>query len=188
VTDRGHPLPAHVRTIEVQAARGPEASEGPWLQVRGRLVDRRPQGLPADVNIAHDGDRIHDVEVTMTVRYPDLVVTAIEGQMRTVPYRTLCPEALPPLQGLVGLSVSRGFTRAVNERLGRERGCTHVVALILAMAPVVRQGAGAAFGFGNAEVVEPSSGQPWFVNSCQAWREGGVLHQDWLARRQGQAR
>jgi hypothetical protein len=73
--------------------------------------------------------------------------------------------------------VGRGFTRAVNERIGRERGCTHVAALIQAMGPVVRQGAGAAFGF-----VKPGSGaMPWFINSCQAWREGGPLHRQFLS-------
>ena len=92
--------------------------------------------------IQHDGDVIHHMEVTLTVTWPDLAVSAIDGEMRTFPHAGVCPDALPPLQGLVGVTVGRGFTRAVNERIGRERGCTHVAALILAMGPVVRQGAG----------------------------------------------
>jgi hypothetical protein len=43
---------------------------------------------------------------------------------------------------------------------------------------VVRQGAGAAFGF--ATPGDPHR-TPWFVNSCQAWREGGPLHLAWRA-------
>jgi hypothetical protein len=128
--------------------------------------------------VQHDGDVIHHMEVVLTVSWPALVVTAIEGAMRTFPHRGICPDALPPLQSLVGVAVGRGFTRAVNERIGRERGCTHVAALILAMGPVVRQGAGAAFGF--ATPGDPR-GTPWFVNSCQAWRENGPLHQAFLA-------
>ena len=99
--------------------------------------------------------------------------------MRTFPHPGVCPDALPPLQSLVGVAVGRGFTRAVNERIGRERGCTHVAALILAMGPVVRQGAGAAFGFATPR---RSARDPWFVNSCQAWREGGPLHRAFLDR------
>src|SRR5262245_63490705 len=96
--------------------------------------------------------------------------------MRTFPHAGVCPDALPSLQSLVGVVVGPGFTRAVNERIGRERGCTHVTALILAMGPVVRQGAGAVFGFAS-----PGSGvSPWFINSCQAWREGGPLHRSFL--------
>ena len=172
-----HPLPVHVRSIRVEAVEGAAGADGAAaLRVRGTLEDRRPRGVPDWIQ--HDGDVIHHMEVVLIVSWPALVVTAIEGAMRTFPHAGICPDALPPLQGLVGVAVGPGFTRAVNERIGRERGCTHVAALILAMGPVVRQGAGAAFGFGTPG--DPR-GTPWFVNSCQAWREGGPLHRAFLA-------
>jgi hypothetical protein len=89
------------------------------------------------------------------------------------PY-TLCGDAVPPLHQLVGLSVIRGFTREVNERFGRQLGCAHLTALIQAMAPVVKQGAGAAFH--EDEELPRADQDLWFVNSCQAWREDGPLH------------
>jgi Protein of unknown function (DUF2889) len=171
-----HPLPVHVRTIRIDAVECAAGSDPVALRVHGSLEDRRPRGVPGWIQ--HDGDVIHHMEVTLTVGWPDLVVTAIDGAMRSFPHAGICPDALPPLQSLVGIAVGAGFTRAVNERIGRDRGCTHVAALILAMGPVVRQGAGAAFGF--ATPGDPR-GTPWFVNSCQAWREGGPLHRAWLA-------
>ncbi len=36
----------------------------------------------------------------------------------------------------------------------------------------MRQGAGVAF----ADYERPAEGAPWFVNTCQAWRENGPLH------------
>ncbi len=172
-----HPLPAHVRTIRIEALEAPGAEADPaprLLRVHGVLEDRRPRGVPDWLQ--HEGDLIHHMEVTLTVRHPESVITAVEGRMVTFPHAGLCPEVLPGLQSLVGVSVGRGFTRAVNQRLGREQGCTHVTALILAMGPVVRQGAGAAFGFARPRTSEE---RPWFINSCHAWREGGPLHQ-WL--------
>jgi len=171
-----HPLPLHVRTIRVEALESEPGPDGAGLRLHGVLEDRRPRGVPAALR--HAGDVIHHMEVTLTVAWPSLVVSGIEGTMRTVPYAGVCPDALPPLQSLVGVAVSRGFTRAVNERIGRERGCTHVAALIQAMGPVVRQAAGAAFGFVAAGGGGPA---PWFINSCQAWREGGPLHRTLLA-------
>lgn len=182
--------PAHVRTIQIAGVDLDELEGERFLRVHGVLEDRRPRGVPDW--LAHDGDVIHHMEVTLTVGYPDLVIRAIDGSMATFPHTGICPDALPPLQSLVGVSVTRGFTRAVNERIGRERGCTHIAALILAMGPVVRQAAGAAFGFGSRprpgaspQVVPQATAQvsPWFINSCQAWREGGVLHTQWLAGR-----
>jgi hypothetical protein len=192
-----HPLPAHVRTIRIEALEAPGAEAAPapqLLRVHGVLEDRRPRGVPdwlqhepvggrreVGLDATGDGHRrdpnvIHHMEVTLTVRHPESVIAAVEGRMVTFPHAGLCPEVLPGLQSLVGVSVGRGFTRAVNQRLGRERGCTHVAALILAMGPVVRQGAGAAFGLARPRTSEE---RPWFINSCHAWREGGPLHQ-WL--------
>ena len=170
-----HPLPVHVREIRIDAVETVASGDVPAsLRIHGVLVDHRPRNMPDWIQ--HDGDVIHHMEVTLTVSWPELVITAIEGTMRTVPHPEVCPDAVPPLQSLIGIAVGRGFTRAVNERIGRERGCTHVAALIQAMGPVVRQGAGAAFGF-----VKPGSGAtPWFINSCQAWREGGPLHRQFL--------
>jgi Protein of unknown function (DUF2889) len=175
-----HPLPVHVRTIRVDAADLGGHPDGAGLRLHGVLEDRRPRGVPDWVQ--HDGEVIHHMEVTLAVAWPSLVITAIEGTMRTFPHAGVCPDALPPLQSLVGVAVGRGFTRVVNERIGRERGCTHVAALILAMGPVVRQAAGAAYGF--ASPGDPDR-TPWFVNSCQAWRENGPLHRAWAARERG---
>ena len=157
--------PLHVRTIRVEIARA-GAHE---LEVTGTLVDERPQD---SLWFGAEAPRvIHDMRLGLRVRHPDLVITEARSEMAAHPY-TICPEALPPLQQLVGLSISRGFTREVNERFGRQRGCAHFTALIHAMAPAVRQGAGVAF----EEQERPAEGAPWFVNTCQAWRENGPLH------------
>jgi hypothetical protein len=60
--------------------------------------------------IQHDGDVIHHMEVTLTVTWPDLVVAALEGSMRTFP-RGVWRERED------GGGRRTGFTRAVNERI-----------------------------------------------------------------------
>ncbi len=160
--------PVHVRTIRVEAA---EAGPGE-LEVTGTLLDERPRG-----QVRWEGDDgarvVHDMTVTLRVRYPDFVITEARATMAAYPY-AICPEALSPVEQLVGLSVARGFVRAAQERVGRERGCAHLTALILAMALVVKQGAGAAFrGERNAP---RDAVDLWFINTCQAWRQDGPLH------------
>jgi hypothetical protein len=162
----------HVRSIRMESVKV-SATE---LDVTGHLVDERPDGggnwfgLPT-------GAIIHDMTLTMRIRYPDLVITRMSGGMASRPY-TICTDALEPLQGLVGLSLARGFTRAVNERMGRQQGCAHLTALVQAMAPVVKQAVGGAF---RDEREIPRADDMWFVNTCQAWRENGPLHTRLLA-------
>jgi len=160
--------PAHVRTIRVEAV---EDGAG-GLLVTGTLADERPRG--GDKWFGVEGPRvIHQMQLALRLRHPDLVITEVRGGMETHPYR-VCPDAVPPLQQLVGISVAHGFTRAVNERLGRQRGCAHLTALVHAMAPVVKQAAGVVFP--EPETDAGGDGGLWVINTCQAWRENGALH------------
>ncbi|MBI4268812.1 MAG: DUF2889 domain-containing protein [Candidatus Rokubacteria bacterium] len=161
-------LPIHVRAIRAEAWKVSDTE----LDVSGHLVDDRPQGAPVWFDLAPTST-IHDMRLTIRVRYPDLVITRAAGSMTTHPY-TICPEALPPLEKLVGISVAQGFTRAVNERLGRQLGCAHLTALIQALGPVVRQAVGAAF---RDERQPPRADRDaWWVDTCHAWRAQGPLH------------
>jgi hypothetical protein len=162
--------PVHVRTLTMEARRAGDV----LLEVTGRLIDQRPQGPGIGWFGAADGSIIHDMRVTLYVQHPDLVITAVTADMASHPY-SLCPDAVDPLQELVGLSIARGFTRALNERFGRQLGCAHLTALIQAMAPVVRQAVGPAFR--EYEEIPKGRGETWFVNTCQAWKDGGLLHQ-----------
>jgi hypothetical protein len=162
----------HVRRLTMEARRVGDA----LLQVDGRLVDERPRGAGVGWFGATDGAVIHDMRVMLRVRHPDLVIVGVAAEMVSRPY-TLCTDAVEPLQQLVGLSIARGFTRALNERFGRQYGCAHMTALIHAMAPVVRQAVGPAFHELDELPKESGEGETWFVNTCQAWKEGGLLHQ-----------
>lgn len=160
--------PVHVRTIRVEVAEGDDHQ----LDVTATLVDERPADNPQWFG-ATPPRVIHDMRLALRIRHRDLVITAVRSEMASHPY-TICPDALPPLEQLVGLSITRGFTREVNERFGRQRGCAHFTALIHALAPAVRQGAGVAFA--DQPQAEAGLSDQWFVNSCQAWREEGPLH------------
>jgi len=157
----------HVRTIQAEVVKVGDDE----IEVTGRLVDQRPGEQPTWFGVRKD-PTVHDMALTLRVRHPDLMITAASASMQTHPY-TICPEAVPRVQQLVGISVRHGFTRAVNERLGRQNGCSHLTALVQAMAPVVRQGAGAAFG-NESEMPRPDDGV-WWVNTCHAWRDDGPL-------------
>jgi hypothetical protein len=66
------------------------------------------------------------------------VITEARAVMETHPH-DLCRAVEPHYDKLVGLSIARGFSAKVRELFGGPRGCSHVTALLLAMAPVAIQ-------------------------------------------------
>jgi hypothetical protein len=159
-------VPVHRRTIEVDVYEHPETFE-----VEAHLHDERPWADGVD-RVRH----LHDMTLSVSVRRADLTIVASRAEMRTFPHAE-CPGIEAKFGELVGLSVARGYTRAVQERFGRALGCTHLEFLARALGPVVVQAipssasraldeAGSAREFGGA-------GLSWLADTCHVWRTGG---------------
>ncbi|MBK9178163.1 MAG: DUF2889 domain-containing protein [Acidimicrobiales bacterium] len=145
--------PVHRRTYEVDAF---DEGDG-RVRLRGHLRDVRPRGLiPGDP----DPLVIHDMTVDLVV---DLATFAIVEAVPVMDVRPNleCDAILPRYDRLVGLSIARGFTHRVRELFGGPRGCSHVTALLQAMAPVAVQSAytlswGSDDGPGEARLADPA--------------------------------
>jgi len=166
-------VPLHHRSINVEVY-----VDDVDLVVVARLSDNRPWA---------DGDSavatVHDMELRVRVRTPDLTIIGATAEMHAFPH-TECPAIEPAFAGLVGLSVSRGYTRAVQSQFGGPKGCTHLEQLARAVGPAVIQAVTSrralAVSTGEADdllVGAGSGGSPWARDSCHVWAEGGVADQ-----------
>lgn len=106
------------------------------LRLRGSVQDVKPPGtyFPGDP----DPLTVHHMVVDLLLDYPSLTIVAVAVEMQTTPHLE-CVHIEQAYQGLVGLSIARGFSRQVKDLFGGPRGCTHVGALLQAMAPVAIQ-------------------------------------------------
>jgi Protein of unknown function (DUF2889) len=102
VCDVGDAEKVAERTIVISAYR-----DGEHVEVVGRLTDERPQRRPG----VPDGS-MHDMELCLKVRRADFEITAVRATMETTPHLD-CTAIEPAFQQLVGLSVARGYSRAV---------------------------------------------------------------------------
>jgi len=161
-------LPLLTRTIDMRVF----ARDG-YHVVIGSLFDQRPWASgrvgPRDV---------HRMELGIVVRCDDLVIVDAEATMGHFPHPE-CPSITDSFSELIGLSVARGFTRAVQDRFGRERGCSHLEFLARALGPVVIQSLTAAgarrMEDGEEEgLATATSGMGWLANTCHIWSEDGV--------------
>ena len=168
--DAGSDVPLHRRSIVYEAF-----EEGEDLRVRGQLEDVRPWA---------DGERsvslVHDMSLSVTVRVEDMTITRATAEMRVFPHAE-CPAVLEAFEGLVGLGVARGYTRAVQERFGGPLGCSHLEHLARSLGPVVVQAVTSrrarALGRGETPDLLSGAATPWARDTCHVWAEGGVAEQ-----------
>ncbi len=143
--------------------------------MRGRLEDVRPWA---------DGERsvslVHDMSLSVTVRVEDMTITQAAADMRVFPHAE-CPAILEAFEGLVGLGVARGYTRAVQERFGGPQGCSHLEHLARSLGPVVVQAVTSrrarALRRGETPDLLSGAATPWARDTCHVWAEGGVAEQ-----------
>ncbi len=162
----------HRRTIAFEAF-----DEGDEVLVIGRLRDQRPWAADVDGG----AEEVHDMELRVRVRLSDLTISVCEADMHTFPH-TECPAIAPAFRGLVGLRVTRGFTRAVQSLVAGPNGCTHLDQLARGIGPVVVQTITSrrarAMREGQAdELLTDRSNAPWAGDSCHVWAAGGVAEQ-----------
>lgn len=157
----------HRRTVEFEAFDG-----GDRVTVVGRLQDARPWA---------DGTTsptvLHRMELRVVVRLLDMVIVEAVPAMHDYPHAE-CPAIEPAFQGLVGLSVARGYTREVQRRFGGAAGCSHLEHLARSLGPVVVQALASrrarAVAEGREEEYLSADGATWLRNTCHVWAEDGV--------------
>jgi hypothetical protein len=163
--------PLHQRSIDMQAFE----REG-HLVVIGVLHDQRPWAA------GEFGPRsVHRMELGIVVRRSDLVIVDAEATMHAFPHAE-CSNIEGSFSDLIGLSISRGYTNAVQQRFGRERGCSHLEFLARSLGPVVIQSltslaAQVRENGGDESGVLAESGVQWLTNTCHVWAEGGIGQQ-----------
>ncbi len=148
------------------------------LVARGAVRDRKPPGLLVEGD--PDPIDMHHMVLELAVSIPDLTITAVSLDFESFP-NTTCASISDAYQQLVGLSIARGFTHRIRELFGGPRGCTHVVALLQALAPSVVQ---STWSLGTIErrrsavagqLVEGFDNTMFEqnTNTCHIWAEDG---------------
>lgn len=162
----------HTRQIEVTTYE----YDGQRIIVEGFLKDDRFQEghwLTGETKLP---GVIHHMAIRLLVNCTDFSIEDVDVDLLSVP-REGCLETIKSLAPIKGLIITSGFTSKVKKLVGGKKGCAHLVALILAMAPAAIQGFAAyqaqkPAGFDPSHAAQAS---PLLINSCRVWREGGPL-------------
>jgi hypothetical protein len=160
----------HTRKIEVTTYE----YDGQRIIVEGFLKDDRFQESHGITGETFPSGVIHHMAIRLLVNCSNLLIEDIDVDLLSVP-REVCRETIDCLASIKGLTITKGFTAKVKKLAGGNKGCTHLVELILAMAPAVFQGFAAhqsqkpmAFDSDQAKKIIQ-----YLTNTCHAWREDG---------------
>lgn len=172
----------HQRNYEVDAYR----LDGQRFLLRGMILDQKPPGVYIDDD--PDPLSIHQMVVDLTLDFPSLEIAAADVVMEVTPHSG-CTSIEPAYQQLVGVSIGRGFSRVVRELFGGPRGCTHVGALLQAMAPVAIQSMWSMRVTGETPVALTSEealaqrreAMTFNIDTCHVWERDGELLKKALA-------
>jgi hypothetical protein len=160
----------HTRKIEVSTYE----YDGQRIIVEGVLKDDRYQDTHAVTGETFPRGVIHHMGIRLLINCSSLLIEDIDVDLIAVP-REACRETLECLAPIKGLTITRGFTSKVKKIAGGNKGCTHLLELLLAMAPAAVQ------GFAAHQSQKPHDSRSdhakfllkYLINTCHAWREDG---------------
>ncbi|MES2363237.1 MAG: DUF2889 domain-containing protein [Pseudomonadota bacterium] len=154
--------------------RGYLRSDALW-DIEAELKDIRAyDSLSVEKGTIPAGDSIHDIRVCVTVDNT-LLVTDAQAFMTAVPYHT-CPDALASIAAMKGARIGSGWRKAIEERLGGERGCTHIRELLLHIATTAYQTIPVWQAQQSGDVIQSEDGQPpQHLGRCTTWSFNGPV-------------
>ncbi len=148
------------------------------FDIEARLTDTKSYGFANDDRgWVEPGVPLHGMAMRWTVDV-EMNILAVEAVTEYGPY-SICPDAAPYFERLVGLSIKSGFLRAANERIGGVHGCTHLRELLQQMATVVFQTTYAT-RMKIRERADAEFSRPGQIDTCHAYRaDGPVVKRYW---------
>lgn len=160
----------HTRQIVIEGYR---RDDGLW-DIEGHLVDTKTYGFAnIDRGQVEAGEPLHEMWLRLTID-ETYVVRDVEASTDAAPFN-LCPVITPVFKELIGLSVGPGWQRAVRERVGGAKGCTHHVEMLGPLATVafqtIRRDASQNAGPPGTENGE----RPRILDTCHALASDGPV-------------
>ncbi len=166
--------PIHTRRVEFE---GFLREDGLW-DIDCTLTDTK--SIPAPLierGVVPPGEPLHLLRVRLTID-DGLTIRDVQAAATYVPFGECHQAAAEPMRRLVGLTMGRGWRKALDAAIGGTRGCTHLRELMFnaataafQMVPHYQESQGGTkmphFG--------PGSAPPFYLGQCMSWAQEGTV-------------
>ena len=115
------------------------------------------------------GEPLHKMLIRITID-DEFFIQDVWAKTENSPFE-ICPEIAPAYKSLVGIQMGPGWRKAIRQKIGGVRGCTHLTELLFPMATVAMQTIWPlqAKKKNKKETNKKSSRAPAVLNTCHAW-------------------
>ncbi|SDP07556.1 DUF2889 domain-containing protein [Desulforhopalus singaporensis] len=143
------------------------------------LVGEFKEGQHVDYT-NHLGEKItagvyHHMKIELIVNISTMVIADVFVSMPQVPHEA-CRAMVTSLNPIKGMAIVKGFSSRVSKLVGGSKGCTHLVSLLMAMAPASLQGTWIDKSYKGISLTESAAGmETYLIGSCYVWRKDGSL-------------
>lgn len=152
----------HLRRIEL---RGYRRVDGLY-DIEAHMVDTKTEALTVGGGrVLASGEPVHDMSIRLVVD-ADLNVLDVLACTDASPHG-ICRDATSTLQCMKGMCIGHGWSKAIRERLGGRKGCTHLTELLKPLATVAFQTLWKVRE--NQPAAVDLSGKPRKIDSCHAY-------------------
>ncbi len=146
--------------------------DGLW-DIDVHMVDTRSYDCAYDElhrdGLIRAGEAVHDMWLRFTIDL-DFLIHDVQASSDHTPFG-VCPRAAGEMLDLVGLRIGPGWMKQVQQRVGQEKSCTHLMDLLGQLAATAYQTLHAALE--EREAQRDSSKKPPILDTCLALSTSG---------------
>lgn len=167
--------PVHTRTLRFEGF----LREDELWDLDCELCDTKAEAVTlSERGLLPPGEPVHLLRVRLTLD-DAFTIRAVQTAASKVPFGECHSAADAPMQKLVGLTMGRGWRKALEGAIGGTAGCTHLRELVFnaataafQMIPFYRE------VHGGDQTPAAASGQPpFYMGKCMSWRFDGPVVQ-----------
>jgi len=133
------------------------------FDLEARLTDVKDQDYALLTGVRPAGEPVHDMLARVTIG-PDGIIRGLTVKFDGVPYPGACDRIATAYETLVGISLLRGFRKALHDAMGGIQGCTHVTELLSGLPTAAIQ----TFAGLRSELAAGGSDKPFQLDRCHA--------------------
>ncbi|MBS0407361.1 MAG: DUF2889 domain-containing protein [Proteobacteria bacterium] len=159
----------HTRSVEFNGYR---RADGRW-DIEAELRDFRHYDTQTPMGLLPAQASVHHMAITLTLD-DELTVQDVSARMMATPFST-CLEIETSLKPMIGVRIGTGWRRAITERLGGTKSCTHLRELLANMATAALQTIPTWHAQQNKKQGQAPVGRPLYLGQCHAWRLDGPI-------------